>query len=271
MKKLNILLTVLSIVGLVTSLYVLYQLPTELMHQRVVDLTQLPEIQPVLDKLYFTVGFALAFSTVAIVSLWVDRRKTDVVITAKQSNDGSSEDSKLKQEATVEQETTHIKGIREIVESEEDKEETFAKALSCVCHYVGASQAVAYQVKHTEDYSFIEVFASFAYHTPEGKAVTYRLGEGLAGQVAKQGSCVVIDAVPEGYLEILSGLGKASPRYLMILPIKSEEEVVGVIEIASFQAFSAQQQSSIQEAFGQLALKLSNSDNVSLAEPTSQI
>ena len=271
MKKLNILLTISFIVGLVASLYALYQLPSNLVQQRVIDLTQQPQIQPVLDGLYITIGIALAFGTAAVVGLWVERRETNTVTVSAQSNDKSLENLVPEQEAVETQTSVRIEGIEDIVRNEDDEEAAFTKALSCVCHQMEASQAAAYRVKHAETYAFIELFASFAYHAPEGKTITYRLGEGLAGQVAKQGECVIIDEVPEGYLEILSGLGKASPNYLMILPVKHEEQIVGVVEIASFQSFSNQQKDSIEEAFAQLALKLSNSDNVSLAESTSQI
>ncbi len=165
--------------------------------------------------------------------------------------------------------TFGIEGIEALLKDEYDVAEAFNEVLSKICHYTEASQAAAYRVQQGEEYRFIEMFASFAYHAPEGKTPTYRFGEGLAGQVAKQGERVVIDTVPEGYIEILSGLGQATPAHLLILPVKHEEDIVGVVEIASFTEFTEQQQDGIQDTLDRLALKLSNSDNVSLAEATS--
>ena len=107
-------------------------------------------------------------------------------------------------------------------------------------------------------------FSSYAYHVPEGEKISFRFGEGLAGQVAKEGKMINIDAVPEGYIRILSGLGSASPRHLIIIPLKEADQVRGVVEIASFHSFSSQTEIELQQTFDKLALKLINDDNVSL-------
>jgi putative methionine-R-sulfoxide reductase with GAF domain len=80
--------------------------------------------------------------------------------------------------------------------------------------------------------------ASFAYFKAESKSVSYEFGEGLTGQVAKEGKLINISTVPEGYVTIISGLGNSSPKHLMIVPIKLENAVVGIIELASFKTFT---------------------------------
>ena len=272
MKKTNSLLTLLYLVSLIASVYALYQLPISLMESQVIDLAQLKQAQPVFDQLYLVIGVSLAFGAAAVVGLWMERRETGITNTVLQYTEQAAvrhqQDEEERGDEAAEA-SLQIEGIDEIVANEKNEEAAFTKALSLVCCHTEASQAAAYRVKCTEEYSYIELFASFAYHAPEGKAITYRFGEGLAGQVAKQGECVNVDTVPEGYIKILSGLGKATPTHLIILPVKHNDQVVGVVEIASFKEFSTQQERGLQLVFDQLALKLSNNNNVSLEKAAS--
>jgi len=103
---------------------------------------------------------------------------------------------------------------------------------------IEASQGLIYEVKKEKNNRYIELFASFAYSLPESETVKYQFGEGLAGQVAKEKKKINIDDVPEGYITIISGLGASSPNHLAILPILDKDEVVFVVEIASFNELS---------------------------------
>jgi putative methionine-R-sulfoxide reductase with GAF domain len=86
--------------------------------------------------------------------------------------------------------------------------------------------------------------------------VVYEFGEGLAGQVAKEGKSVNIRNVPEGYITVLSGLGNASPNALVIVPVWFNDQVAGVLEVASFREFSQEDQSYLQAVAGLLGERL---------------
>ncbi len=64
----------------------------------------------------------------------------------------------------------------------------------------------------------------------------YKLGEGITGQVAKDKKILYIDNVPKGYIVVLSGLGKGTPRYLTFLPVVYNDKTISVIEFANFSA-----------------------------------
>jgi signal transduction histidine kinase/HAMP domain-containing protein/ActR/RegA family two-component response regulator len=63
-------------------------------------------------------------------------------------------------------------------------------------------------------------------------------GQGLVAQAAAEKTRILITEAPPDYIKINSGLGEASPACVVVLPILFEDEVLGVIELASFSRFS---------------------------------
>ncbi|MCW2930700.1 MAG: sensor hybrid histidine kinase [Actinomycetia bacterium] len=66
----------------------------------------------------------------------------------------------------------------------------------------------------------------------------FLLGEGLAGQAALDRTRILVEDAPPGYVTVGSGLGELAPTHLVVLPILFEDQVVGVLELASLHRFS---------------------------------
>ena len=77
-----------------------------------------------------------------------------------------------------------------------------------------------------------------AYGFQRGGMDRFVLGETLAGQAALERKRILIENVPTGYLSVGSGLGAASPVSVVMLPILFEDQVLGVLELASLHQFS---------------------------------
>ena len=60
------------------------------------------------------------------------------------------------------------------------------------------------------------------------------IGEGLTGQVAKNGQYIKIGNTDKIDFNIISGLGTAKPQFLYILPVFKNKEIIAVIELATF-------------------------------------
>jgi len=73
----------------------------------------------------------------------------------------------------------------------------------------------------------------------DGPAVRFRIGQSLVGQAARSRRPIAIDDVPPGYATISSGLGSTAPASLIVLPIVVEDQVLGVLELASVHGFTA--------------------------------
>ncbi|OHX67000.1 GAF domain-containing protein [Flammeovirga pacifica] len=102
--------------------------------------------------------------------------------------------------------------------------------------YLNANQGMMFLVeednKTTE--KFLELKACYAFDRKKflNKKVNY--GEGLAGRCWQENESLYIDDLPEDYSKIVTGLGLASPKSLLLVPLKFNEEALGVIELASF-------------------------------------
>lgn len=101
--------------------------------------------------------------------------------------------------------------------------------------YMGANQGALYLLNddNTNDV-YIEMTACYAYDRKKFMHQRIEVGEGLAGQVVLEKEYIYMTEVPNNYVRITSGLGDASPSNLLIMPLKIEENVFGVVEIASF-------------------------------------
>lgn len=81
----------------------------------------------------------------------------------------------------------------------------------------------------------LELMASYAYNRQKFLKKEILPGEGLVGAVALERKSVYLKNIPEDYAAITSGLGGSRPRCLLIVPLKNEENLLGVLEIASFE------------------------------------
>jgi PAS domain S-box-containing protein len=84
---------------------------------------------------------------------------------------------------------------------------------------------------------FIEQTGAFAYGRKKFADKKLEWGEGLVGACILEQKTVFLKDVTDGYVEITSGLGKANPRSVLIVPLIFNEEVFGALEIASLRVF----------------------------------
>jgi signal transduction histidine kinase/DNA-binding response OmpR family regulator/HPt (histidine-containing phosphotransfer) domain-containing protein/HAMP domain-containing protein len=82
------------------------------------------------------------------------------------------------------------------------------------------------------------------------------LGEGLVGQCARERRIVTLTDLPPDYLRITSGVGQGAPSQVLALPMVSKDELLGVVEVASFRALSANEKSLLDEVLPVAAMSL---------------
>ncbi len=103
--------------------------------------------------------------------------------------------------------------------------------------FLNAAQGGFFILNDNEAKPFLELISAFAYDRIKLLTKRIEIGDGLVGMCATEKNTVVITDVPEDYMQIESGLGESAPTNILIIPLKTEDNILGVIEIASFYEF----------------------------------
>ncbi|MCS7019075.1 MAG: PAS domain S-box protein [Cytophagales bacterium] len=106
--------------------------------------------------------------------------------------------------------------------------------LSELVNYVGANQGSFFIVDQQSQEPQLQLMATFAWSRHRIRQKTVRWGEGLVGQAWIEKDILFLTEIPQQYIEIGSGLGDANPKNIVVVPLIFNDEVYGVIELASF-------------------------------------
>ena len=111
--------------------------------------------------------------------------------------------------------------------------------LSRLIEYMHANQGGIFVVQEDESAEEPYMCLEACYAWDREKYIEQKIyrGEGLAGQAWLEKDTLYITDVPQEYITIISGLGEANPTSILIVPLIFNEEVYGVIEMASFDEY----------------------------------
>ncbi len=110
--------------------------------------------------------------------------------------------------------------------------------ISSLVDYTKSNQGGMYIINEEDaDNKFLELISLYAFNDKKYNQKKYRLGEGLVGQTFLERKTIYLLEVPDDYIGITSGLGDANPTSILLVPLKIENDIYGVIELASFNEF----------------------------------
>ena len=132
-------------------------------------------------------------------------------------------------------ETNNKNKINNIIDELLTKQKTLTteQFISEICKNFGYGQAIAY----TKNINVFEPIAKYAYFADDEPS-SFEEGNGLLGQTVKNKKQFILNDIPDGYTEIISGLGKGKPKEILMQPIIKNNKVTGIIEFANFKKFS---------------------------------
>lgn len=133
------------------------------------------------------------------------------------------------------------------------------KITSALVHYTNSNQGGLYILNDEDEHNkFLELVSLFAFDTKKFENRRIKLGEGLLGQAFLEKEITYYKSVPEEYIRITSGLGEANPRSILIVPLKVDREVYGIVELASFSEYEQHEVDFVERLGETIASTLSN-------------
>jgi PAS domain S-box-containing protein len=142
-----------------------------------------------------------------------------------------------------------------------DMEGMAYSVISSLVRYLDANQGAIFLTHKEEGGQSLDMVACHAYDRKKFPDKRIAWGEGLIGAAAMEKKGYYTDRIPDGYLNITSGLGKANPRYLLIEPLIWNKQVFGIVEIASFKPLEQYQIQFMSRVAENIATTINNMES----------
>ena len=149
-------------------------------------------------------------------------------------------------------------GLGDLLRGEQSSETLSRSAVTYLARYLNAQVATFYVA--APDGRFRRI-ASYAFTRRKGVPNTVALGEGLVGQAALERERIVLTSVPEDYIAVQSGLGEAPARSVVVLPLIREDEVKGVLELATLGELTEADLALLDQVADDIAIALTSAES----------
>ncbi len=117
-------------------------------------------------------------------------------------------------------------------------EELTFEIISNMVQYTESNQGGIFIVNDNDkDNIFLEMTACYAYDRQKFLKRKIEVGEGLVGRCYQEQEKIFLTDIPEDYIKISSGLGEESPNCLLLVPLAYNDNIFGIMEIASFNTY----------------------------------
>lgn len=128
--------------------------------------------------------------------------------------------------------------FNDIIYANNDDVDALAQVLiSNLVRYVSANQGAIFRIVEHEGDQILEMISAYAWERRKYVEKRLDLKSNLIGQAVLEKEYLLINNVPDEFVNITSGLGEATPRSLIILPLIFNDVCCGAIELASFTEF----------------------------------
>jgi len=155
---------------------------------------------------------------------------------------------------------TNLAKFTRMLQGQRDLLTVAQQVMSELANVIGAQHGAFYMSEVNKETEMIELrlYASYAYKARKSVANKFAMGEGLVGQCGFEKQRILLSNVPNDYIRITSGLGETKPYNIVVVPIIYEDEIKGVVELASLSAFSDIQLSFLEQLFESLGIVISS-------------
>ncbi|MEJ1237088.1 GAF domain-containing protein [Chryseolinea sp. T2] len=144
---------------------------------------------------------------------------------------------------------------------QQNPEELSIKCISFLTKYIQAQQGSLFVLDQSGDVPALKLAGCYAFDKRKFVEKTIGIGEGIVGQAYLEGEPIMLKQIPQGYTRITSGLGDSTPSSLAIVPLKTDSQVVAILEVATFHQLAPYQISFLQRAGEFLASAINSTTN----------
>jgi GAF domain-containing protein len=114
------------------------------------------------------------------------------------------------------------------------------KIISGLIHYTKSNQGALYILNDEDEANkYLELISLFAFDIKKHEQQRIKPGQGILGQTFLERETTYLTQIPEEYVRITSGLGGANPKAILIVPLKLDKDVYGLVELASFEEYAS--------------------------------
>lgn len=143
--------------------------------------------------------------------------------------------------------------------NQHDHDKLSLQCVSFLTKYIGAQQGSLFVLEGESNEKHLKLAACNAFERKKWIDQKIAIGSGLVGQAYLEGEPILLKEIPQGYTRITSGLGDATPGFLAIIPMKSNEQTLAIAEFATFREFGDHQIAFLQKAGEFLASAIASS------------
>jgi CHASE3 domain sensor protein len=128
-------------------------------------------------------------------------------------------------------------------------EELCYQSLVFLLKYLRAQQGSLFMHRAPDgEEAYLELAACYAFDRKKHLQKRIEIGQGILGQTYLEAETVMLTELPQQYTYITSGLGDATPNCLLIVPMKYNQKVQAIIELAAFRRYEAHEIAFIEKA-----------------------
>jgi len=112
------------------------------------------------------------------------------------------------------------------------------EVISNMVRYTNSNQGGIFIVNDNDrEHLCLEMTACYAYDRQKFLKKRIEVGEGLVGRCYQEQEKIFLTEIPNDYIKISSGLGDNNPTSLLLIPLAYNDNIFGIMEIASFNKY----------------------------------
>ncbi len=165
-----------------------------------------------------------------------DSLGTNLLLMRKRLQEADAENTKRKiEDEKVNWATLGLAKFGEILHTDNNNINDLSyEILRNLIKYIDVNQGAIYVLDDTGEEPVYEMTSAIAYDRRKFMQKRFAVGEDLVGRCAYERKTIYMTDIPKDYISITSGMGSATASTLLLVPLVLNDDIFGIIELASF-------------------------------------